>query len=107
MRRLELMVEMLEEMSDTREGCIVVLNINDSESDIERRHHADLLDDTGLAVWKSDSIIRITSQGYDFLNIVKTDKPKYLKKGKQLLDQGASILNVVNSLVSIANNVQI
>lgn len=107
MRKLELMLEMLEEMDKETNGCIIVLNSYGAESDSERRHHAELLEDTGLAVWKSESVIRITNKGYEFLNIIKTDKPKYLKLCKRLLDKGASILNVVNSLISIANNVQV
>ena len=109
MRDLELMLEILKEMSEEPNGCINVLESYGSESDAIRRHHADLLRDTGLAKWKckGDCTIRITNQGYDFLNAIETDKPKYLEQCKQLLDKGVSFLKVVNNLISVANNIQI
>lgn len=99
---------MLKEMSEKPEGYIVVPEyFGASESESERRHHADLLVDSDLANWKSEDILRITDKGYDFLNIIETDKQKYLEQIKRSFDKGAPFLKVVNYLVSIANNIQI
>ena len=62
------MVTLLQKMSEASDGTILMVQTLDM-SEIERQEHhvADLLVDRGLAAWKSDSALRITAAGYDFL----------------------------------------
>ena len=75
-----------------------------SEQDLARHHQAELLSDSGLATWNSDSAIRITNSGYDFLNAINQDRPQYIATCKELLGKGKALLNVANHIVSIVNS---
>ena len=48
---------------------------------------------------------RITNDGYNFLAAVKQDRPKYTEIFKNLLDQGKSLLNASNQIVTLVNTV--
>ena len=104
MRDINQMIDLLEEMDNDPGGFILVRNtLNMSSAQRKRYHHAELLTDAGLALQKSDSGFRITNGGYDFLNAVKQDRPKYIAKAKELLEQGKSLLDVVAQVISIVN----
>ena len=66
MRKPELMLELLEEMSRDESGRLHIF----PRFERERRHHIDLLVDAGHAEWSGGerSTARITNAGYDFLN---------------------------------------
>ena len=105
MRNIDLMIELLEEMSNCAGGQILLVRpLGMSDQDFERYHQAELLGDAGLAVWKSDSAIRITNSGYDFLNAINQDCPQYLATCKELLGKGKALLNVANHIISIVNS---
>ena len=78
MRDIDLMVTLLEDMADKPDGqLLLVKHLGMSEREREQHHNAELLGDAGLATWKSDSTVRITNDGYDFLSAVRRDRPKY------------------------------
>ena len=106
MRNVDLMIELLEEMGNAVDGQIMMVQtMGMSETTRARRHHAELLSDAGLAIWQSDSMIRITNSGYEFLNAINQDPPKYISKCKELLGQGKQLLEVANTVMSIVNAV--
>ena len=102
MRDADLMLEILKELKDSPSGQSPFLKTMDM--DLERYHHAELLCDSGLATWRSDSFLRITNQGYDFINAINQDK-KHVESFKNLLSQGKSLLDVVHKIISIVNSV--
>ena len=104
MRNVKLMVELLEKMSNAPDGQILLVRtLGMSEQRREQYHHAELLSDAGLAMWKSDSAIRITNQGYDFLNAVNQDPPKYISKCKEIIGRGKTLLSAVNDIIDIVD----
>lgn len=106
MRNADLMIDLLEEMSNEPNGLIIlVVAFESPEGAGARYHHAELLSDAGLAHWKTESAVRITNQGYDFLNAVRQGPPGLRQKFKNFLDQGRSLLVSVNDIVSIANGI--
>ena len=104
MRDVELMVKSLEEMANQSRGLILVpRTLGMSKAHQMKLHNIDLLTDVGLAVWVSDSGVRITNDGYDFLNAVNQDRSKYVALVKDFLDQGKTLLGAVSNVVSIVN----
>ena len=104
MRNFEQMFKLLEDMADEPGGLIIVRkHLGMSSEERAEAHSVQLLTDAGLAIWESDSGVRITNQGYNFLNAVKQDRPKYIAKAKELLGQGKSLLAVAAKVVSIVN----
>lgn len=88
MRDPELLVTLLRKMSvaDDKSGRMFSSNTLDGR-DPEERHHLELLIDAGQAEWISDHVIRITSDGYDFLNAIDNDENTW-KKLLEYLDKG-------------------
>ena len=104
MRNVELMVELLEEMSNDAGGEILLVRTLGMSSDTRNKyHHAELLSDAGLATWKSDSMIRVTNHGYDFLSAVNQDRPTHIEKCRELLGQGKSLLEVAATIITIVS----
>ncbi len=104
MRDVELMIKSLEEMANRPGGLILVARtLGMSETQQTRIHNIDLLTDAGLAVWVTDSGVRITNDGYDFLNAVNQDRPRYVGMVKELLAQGKSLLAATSNVISIVN----
>ena len=69
----------------------------------ERFHNGELLVDAGLATWTSESAMRITNDGYDFLNAFRQDPQKYKAKAEELFSRGKSLLHVARDIISIVN----
>ena len=108
MRDIVLMVDLLEDMAAKPDGYILLVkHLGMSERERKRHHNAELLSDAGLATWKSDSAVRITNDGYDFLNAVNQDPPKYTARAKELLGQGKTLLAVAKDIISIVNAIQV
>ena len=104
MRDVELMIRSLEEMAGKSDGLILAPRaLSMSEAQRMRLHNIDLLTDTGLAVWVSDSGVRITNDGYDFLNAVNQDRPRYVDMAKELLGQGKSMFAVAANIIAVVN----
>ena len=68
-------------------------------------HHAELLSDVGHAEWLSDSVIRITTQGYDFLSASKQPGmwgkfAGWMEKGVRYADAANKIMDLLASRVA-------
>ena len=104
MRDIDEMIDLLDDMASDPGGLILLIrSLGMSPSEQKRLHNADLLEDAGLATWVSDSGIRITNDGYDFLNAVKRDRPTYTDRAKKLLEQGKSLLSVASNIIAVVN----
>ena len=69
MKDMNVMLELLKKMSEAPIGAIIIRqNLGMDASAQNEYHQAELLTDLGLAKWKSESMIRITSLGYDFID---------------------------------------
>lgn len=66
MRDIDTMIAMLRKASEQPNGMILALEFEGGEGGHER-HQAQLLADCGLMEWVSNSAVRITNTGYDFL----------------------------------------
>ena len=76
-----------------------------SEEEQNQLHHIELLVDIGCAQWTTPDkdVVRITNQGYDFLNAIQ--KRVALKENFiQLLARGIPLVNVVTKIISLAND---
>ena len=105
MRDMELMLELLDEMDKDAGGSIMLVQtLGMSKEKRHRRHQADLLDDAGLATWESDSMIRITHDGYDFLRAINQDRPAYIAKCKELFSHGKTLVEVAAAIVTIVGS---
>ena len=78
MYKPELCIQLLEEMADKQDGTIVDIR---SGRVSERRHHIELLVDSGLATWRGSrstpTLVRITMHGYELLNGVNNLQEAY------------------------------
>lgn len=102
----ELMIEILEEIAEKPEGYILeVATLGMSPTQSAKLHHLRLLADAGLVHQMNDHAHRITNDGYDFLGALEQDRPKYTEVFKNLLDQGKSLLNASNQIVTLVNAV--
>lgn len=103
MRDPELLISMLREMSEQEGGFIAApLVYGDQGEDLRRHHHADLLNDVGHAEWTSDSVIRITSQGYDFIHAID-NQPEAKAKFLDLFGKGMDYLHAAIRAIELAS----
>ena len=66
---MNVMLELLKKMSEAPIGAILIRQSLGMDTSAQNEYHqAELLTDLGFAKWKSESMIRITSRGYDFLD---------------------------------------
>ena len=69
MKDINVMLELLKKMREAPIGAIIIRQSLGMDTSAQNEYHqAELLTDLGLAKWKSDSMIRITNRGYDFLD---------------------------------------
>ena len=102
MRDTELMIALLKEMAEDSYGHVMLIKtLGMGESTQSRLHHAELLADEGLADWRSDSMLRITNHGYEFLAAIEQDK-SYREKFADWLDRGASVASATAKIVELA-----
>ena len=107
MRDPALMLTLLHEMADERNGRIapyVRRNKTGStpEEDSIVRHHLELLIDANHAERVSRAEVRITNDGYDFLNAIKQDK-KYEKNFFEYFHAGATYVEAAIKVVDTAS----
>ena len=104
MRDVEIMAKLLEKMAAEDSGFILMVRTM-GMSTIEQNmyHNAELLVDAGLATWISESGLRITNDGHDFLNALEQDRVNYIDKAKSLLENGKSLISVVRDIISITD----
>ena len=69
MKDINVMLELLKKMSEAPIGAIIIRQSLGMDASAQNEYHqAELLTDLGLAKWKSESMIRITNLGYDFID---------------------------------------
>ena len=85
MRDSDLLIQMLGEMAQDPSGRILVPWY--AGEDGTNVHHAELLVDAGHADWTSEGVVRITNDGYDFLNAIQA-QPKAKVEFKKYFDSG-------------------
>lgn len=102
MRSPDLLISLLKEMVEQSDGRLSILvHLNMSKEERQRKHHVELLSDAGLVEWLNvNEHPRITNMGYDFIEAI--DKKEGAKeKFLQALDTGAPLLNAVNAIAEL------
>ena len=103
MRDPDLLIELIGKMNEQPDGqLMVVKHLGMDANERKTIHHLDLLEDIGLAVWESENAIRITAQGYDFLNALEA-QPKAKPKFLDFLSQGADVATAVAKMTDFVN----
>ena len=103
MRDPDLLVELLRKMNDAEDGRLLSPNTLGGRNQKER-HQLEILADAGHAKWISDHVIRITNDGYDFLNAIDKggdtwDKfLEYLDKGMKYVTAARKVIEVVGTV---------
>ena len=102
MRDPELMLDLLREMAESADGrMMVVQRFGMSEDERKRIHHIEMLSDASHVDWLSDSMARITNEGYDFLQAIQqgdTYRTKFIErinKGIEYVRVAAEIIKLV------------
>lgn len=76
---------------------LAVLVLNSSREDLKRHHHAELLCDAGYFERVNDGVYRMTTQGYDYLEVIKSENVwKKTKEGAAQL--GGTTLAMMKDL---------
>ena len=89
MRDIDQIIKPLEDMADDPGGMILIRKyIGMSPEERTRVHSVELLTDAGLALRVSDGSFPITNAGYDFLNAVRQDRPRYMPRLRSFLAKG-------------------
>ena len=102
MRDPELMIRLLKEMANDSYGHVMITKtLGMGEDKLHRIHQIELLVDAGLAEWRSDSMVRITNSGYDFIGAIGQDK-SYKQKFEGWLDRGLSLANAAAKVIELA-----
>ena len=101
MRDPEMMIALLKEMESTPDGQLIIgpVTFGMSIEKRKRRHQLDLLEDEGLALWESESIVRITSDGYEALTALRR-KPEYLQMVIDWVEKGKTIAEAINAVAT-------
>ena len=97
MRAPEMMIALLKEMESTPDGQPIIgpVTFGMSIEDRKRRHQVDLLEDEGLALWQSESFVRITSDGYEALRALR-ERPEYLEMVIDWVKKGKTIAEAIS-----------
>lgn len=102
MRDPELLISLLQEMSETVDGQIhVPQTLGMSEEKRNRIHQIDLLVDAGHATWQHKGVARITNDGYDFLNAIDK-QPAAKERFLELFNNGATYIKAALEAINIA-----
>lgn len=97
----ELLVKLLRKMSDADNGSGRLNKQNLTPREV---HHLELLDDAGQAVWLDHRLIRITKDGYDFLNAIDKDKNAW-KNFLELYEKGMPYVTAVHKVIEVLGTV--
>ena len=102
MRDPDLMLNLLREMAESASGrMLVVQHFGMSDDEQKRVHHIEILSDAGHVDWISDSMVRVTNDGYDFLNAVE-QRPDLKATFIERLEQGIPYIRVAIEIVKLA-----
>lgn len=106
MRDIDLMLRLLREMSSEPMGRTNALQtMGMSDDDQSRFHNIEILIDAGHVERVSESRVRITNDGYDFLNAI--DKNISLRaKLDELLQKGKPFVDAVRMIFSVIQQVE-
>ena len=102
MREPELLICLLKEMSEQNDGTLALPAYYGDQEAARRRHHADLLADAGHAEWTHESMVRITTQGYDLLQAVES-QPEARASFLDLCRKGMEYVQAAMKAVEIAS----
>ena len=107
MRDPELMLSLLQEMSEDNMGQLIVpMRIGMGVLEQRRHHHVALLVDAGHAAWTGDqySVARITNAGYDFLNAATnpTHGKRVWSRFVELFNSGVSYVRAAQTACEFA-----
>lgn len=111
MRDPDLMIQILAYMAEQPSGRLRVASlafglggaIANEILDEAERHHVDLLLDSGYVQWHDEhhTVVRITNDGYDFLNAIQQDttlKEKFMT----YFNRGVSFADAATKIVALA-----
>ena len=102
MRDPELMIGLLREMAEDPYGQVMFRKFLGMSDEAQHRlHQGELLADEGLAEWRSESMLRITNRGYEFLAAIGQDNA-YQAKFAEWLDRGASVASAAAKIIELA-----
>ena len=106
MRDPEILISLLRELANTRTGYKPIPATLDA--DPTERHHAHLLVDAGHATWNDleEQILRITNDGYDFLNAIDS-QPDAKSHFLEMLNSGLPYVNAALETVKFVGNLGI
>lgn len=104
MRNQELLLSLLEEMSNDVSGRLTIsMTYGMDEQKQQRYHHVELLVDAGHAQWTGDgrTVARITNSGYDFLNATTNSNNGSKAKAKfvKLFNDGVPYVKAAQSAI--------
>ena len=94
----EIMVDILREFAAKNGGRDAV----DMSTDIDRCHHIELLEDAGHMTWVSEYLVRITNDGYDFLNAIDSQQ-EAMSGYLDALAKGVDYLRAAEIAIEIAS----
>lgn len=101
MRDPELMLDLLRDMAESNSGrTIVSQTYGMSENELKRVHHVEILSDAGHVDWVSDSMVRITNEGYDFLQAVQQGD-KYRATFIERFNKGIEYVRVAAEIIKL------
>ena len=102
MRDPEMMIALLREMAENSYGEVMFSKTYGMSEEAQHRlHQGELLADEGLAEWRSESMLRITNRGYEFLAAISQDNA-YPLQFAEWLDRGTSVANAAAKIIELA-----
>ena len=105
MRDRAQMITILEGMRDNAQGIMVIPGPFGLDPDEQKTvHHVQLLEDEGLVEIESESMARITSDGYDFLEEMERG-PDYRKKIIGWSGAGKTLVDTLNAVMTAAGHI--
>ena len=103
------MHEILTEMADSPAGeKIIYARLGMSPDEQKLNHQVELLSDMGLVTWKSEAIVRITANGYHYLQAFKESSEEnrsvmkeHFSQFIEFLDKGVPVLEAFNNIMEM------
>ena len=99
----ELSLKLLKEMSEAVDGRISnISHLGMTEEQRHVRHQLEILTDLGHAQWEGEQLsrVRITGEGYDFLNAIEKN-PNLKKEFLSMLGRGLPYLKAVAAILAM------
>ena len=77
---------------------MIVQHMGMSDDELDRMHNIEILSDAGHAHWISDSMVRITNEGYDFLQAIQQGE-QYRATFLERINMGIEYVRVAAEVV--------